>query len=173
MSRLPVVDLRTMEAVLLHLGFAAVRQRGSHIFFRHPDSRTTTVPNHPGRDLARPLLREILRDIELTPEQVREVLERYLRDERTPAGGIAASTFEKSVADPPDHRTGERAAAASRGAEFVRGGEPCSAGAGDAGGKVTVERDTTRPGERPVVSDAGADDPPAEQGARTGTRPYR
>jgi predicted RNA binding protein YcfA (HicA-like mRNA interferase family) len=64
-----------MQAVLLHLGFAAVRQRGSHVFFRHPDGRTTTVPNHPGRDLARPLIREILREIELTPEQFREVLQ--------------------------------------------------------------------------------------------------
>ena len=29
----------------------------------------TTLPNHPGRDLTRPLIREILREIELTPEQ--------------------------------------------------------------------------------------------------------
>ncbi|MFH1737577.1 MAG: type II toxin-antitoxin system HicA family toxin [bacterium] len=41
---------------------------------RHPDGRTTTVPNHPGRDLARPLLREILCEIELTPEQLVEEL---------------------------------------------------------------------------------------------------
>jgi predicted Zn-dependent peptidase len=27
------------------------------------------VPNHAGRDIARPLLREIIREIELTPEQ--------------------------------------------------------------------------------------------------------
>ena len=64
-----------MQAVLLHLGFAAVRQPGSHVFVRHPDGRTTTVPNHPGRDLARPLIREILREIELTPDQFREVLQ--------------------------------------------------------------------------------------------------
>jgi len=32
-------------------------------------ARTTTVPNHPGRDLSRPLIREILREIEVTPEQ--------------------------------------------------------------------------------------------------------
>jgi predicted RNA binding protein YcfA (HicA-like mRNA interferase family) len=75
-SRLPPVSYRTLEAVLLRLGFRAVRQRGSHVFFRHPDGRTTTVPNHPGRDLARPLLREILRDIELTPEEFRRELER-------------------------------------------------------------------------------------------------
>lgn len=75
MSRLPVVDYRTMEKVLLHLGFQPVRHRGSHVFYRHPDGRTTTVPNHPSRDLARPLIREILREIELSPEEFRATLD--------------------------------------------------------------------------------------------------
>lgn len=69
MTRLPIVDFRTMDRVLRRLGFAPVRQTGSHVFYRHPDGRSTTVPNHPGRDLARPLTREILREIELAPEQ--------------------------------------------------------------------------------------------------------
>lgn len=69
MSRLPVVDFRTLDRFLSHIGFQAVRQKGSHIFYRHPDGRTTTVPNHPGRDVAKPLLREILREIELSPER--------------------------------------------------------------------------------------------------------
>jgi predicted RNA binding protein YcfA (HicA-like mRNA interferase family) len=43
---LPIVDFRTMVRLLNRLGFAAVRQRGSHVFFRHPDGRTTTVPSH-------------------------------------------------------------------------------------------------------------------------------
>jgi predicted RNA binding protein YcfA (HicA-like mRNA interferase family) len=77
MSRLPVVDFRTMEKVLIRLGFEPVRRRGSHVFYRHPDGRTTTVPNHPGRDLARPLVREILREIDLTPERFREALEKF------------------------------------------------------------------------------------------------
>lgn len=76
MSGLPVVDFKTMERILLRLGFQAVRQRGSHVFYRHPDGRTTTVPNHAGRDLARPLIREILREIDLTPEQLGEHLGR-------------------------------------------------------------------------------------------------
>ncbi|HEX6507704.1 MAG TPA: type II toxin-antitoxin system HicA family toxin [Chloroflexota bacterium] len=74
MSRLPIVDFRTMEKLLLHLGVEQVRQKGSHVFYRHPDARTTTVPNHPGRDLARPLLREILREIDLTSGQFRQEL---------------------------------------------------------------------------------------------------
>jgi predicted RNA binding protein YcfA (HicA-like mRNA interferase family) len=75
MTRLPIVDFATMEKILLSLGFRAVRQKGSHVFYRHPDGRTTTIPNHPGRDLARPLIREILREIELIPEQFQRQLE--------------------------------------------------------------------------------------------------
>ena len=75
MSRLPIVNFKTMEKILLHLGFVAVRQKGSHIFYRHPDGRTTTLPNHPGKDLARPLIREILREIEITPEEYKDLVD--------------------------------------------------------------------------------------------------
>jgi predicted RNA binding protein YcfA (HicA-like mRNA interferase family) len=64
-----------MEKALLHLGFTVTRQKGSHRFYRHPDGKTTTVPHHPGRDLARPLVREILREIERTPEEFRRTLQ--------------------------------------------------------------------------------------------------
>ena len=76
MSRLPVLDYKTLDRVLRSLGFTPVRQKGSHVFYRHADGRTTTAPNHGGRDLARPLLREILKDIELTPDGLQRELER-------------------------------------------------------------------------------------------------
>ena len=66
MSRLKLIDARQMERLLFHLGFEKVRQKGSHAFYRHPDGRTTTLPHHKGRLLARPLLREILREIEIS-----------------------------------------------------------------------------------------------------------
>jgi len=65
-----------MEKLLFHLGFERIRQRGSHVFYRHPDGRSTSVPCHLGRELARPLIRDIIRDIELTPEQFRQELEK-------------------------------------------------------------------------------------------------
>ena len=74
MTRLPVLNAKRLEKVLLNLGFERVRQKGSHVFYRHSDGRTTTIPHHPGRDLARPLLREILKEIEVTPEQFLEQL---------------------------------------------------------------------------------------------------
>ena len=75
MSHLPIVNAKTMEKLLLCLGFERVRQKGSHIFYRHADGRTTTIPHHQGRDLARPLIREILREIELAPQQFRKELQ--------------------------------------------------------------------------------------------------
>ncbi len=75
MTKLPVVNFRRMNAVLLKLGFEAVRQKGSHVFYRHSDGRVTTVPNHGAKDLNVPLVRSILRDIDLTPEEFRKVLD--------------------------------------------------------------------------------------------------
>ena len=70
MTRLPVLNAKRIEKVLLSLGFEPVRQKGSHVFYRHQDGRTTTLPFHAGRDIARPLLREILKDIELTADDL-------------------------------------------------------------------------------------------------------
>ena len=74
MSRLPLVDAKTMERLLFLLGFEKSRQKGSHAFYRHPDGRTTTLPHHPGRTLARPLLRAILREIEIDVEGYADLL---------------------------------------------------------------------------------------------------
>jgi predicted RNA binding protein YcfA (HicA-like mRNA interferase family) len=65
-----------MEKLLLRLGFEKVRQKGSHAFYRHADGRTTTLPHHKGRLLARPLIREILREIEITVEDYNNYLEK-------------------------------------------------------------------------------------------------
>ena len=68
MARLPVLKPRDVERVLNSLGFALVRQRGSHRQYRHSDGRGTTVPFHGSRDIAPPLLRRIIKDIGCTPE---------------------------------------------------------------------------------------------------------
>ncbi len=75
MSRLRLIDASGMEKLLFRLGFEKVRQKGSHAFYRHPDGRTTAVPHHKGRVLARPLIREILREIDITVEQYDSYLE--------------------------------------------------------------------------------------------------
>ncbi len=75
MSKLPMINFKTMDKMLHRLGFEAVRQKGSHVFYRHADGRTTTLPNHGNRDIARPLIREILREISITPDEFIKLLE--------------------------------------------------------------------------------------------------
>ena len=75
MSKLPMANFKTMDTILHRLGFSAVRQKGSHVFYRHADGRTTTLPNHGNRDIARPLMREILREISISPDEFVKLLE--------------------------------------------------------------------------------------------------
>ena len=76
MSRLRIINAKKIEKLLFKLGFEKVRQKGSHVFYRHPDGRTTTVPHHSGRDLARPLIKEILREVEISVEQYEDALKK-------------------------------------------------------------------------------------------------
>lgn len=69
MSKLPLVDAKTFEKLLISLGFKAQRQKGSHVFYRHPDGRYTTLPHHKGRNIGRSLTRAILRQIDISPEE--------------------------------------------------------------------------------------------------------
>ena len=75
MSKLPMANFKTMDKILRRLGFEAVRQKGSHVFYRHADGRTTTLPNHGNRDIARPLMHEILREISVSPDEFVKLLE--------------------------------------------------------------------------------------------------
>ncbi|CAN5799334.1 type II toxin-antitoxin system HicA family toxin [soil metagenome] len=70
MGTLPALKPREVVALLEGLGFAEVRQKGSHKQFRHADGRGTTVPFHAGRDISPTLLRKIAKDIGLTAEQL-------------------------------------------------------------------------------------------------------
>ena len=69
MSRLVLIRAAEMEKILFRLGFTKVRQKGSHAFYHHTDGRITTIPFHSGKDLPRPLLRTILKEINLSIDE--------------------------------------------------------------------------------------------------------
>ena len=69
MSKLVAISGREICQILGKLGFERVRQKGSHIYFRHQDGRATVVPMHSGEDLGKGLIRGILRDIEITVDE--------------------------------------------------------------------------------------------------------
>jgi predicted RNA binding protein YcfA (HicA-like mRNA interferase family) len=68
-AKVLIVKVKILEKLLFHLGFEAKRQSGSHVFYRHPDGRYTTLPHHGNQELGRSLTRQILREIEITPEE--------------------------------------------------------------------------------------------------------
>lgn len=74
MTQLPTFKPGKFIKLLRGIGFEKVRQEGSHIFFKHPDGRTTVIPFHAGKDIGRGLLREILDDIKLTPKDLQKLL---------------------------------------------------------------------------------------------------
>jgi predicted RNA binding protein YcfA (HicA-like mRNA interferase family) len=69
-ATVPVLKPREVIALLARIGFAEVRQRGSHRQFRHSDGRGTTVPFHQGRDISPTLLRQIAKDIGMSVEEL-------------------------------------------------------------------------------------------------------
>ena len=63
-----------MIAALGKAGFSILRVKGGHHFLRHEDGRSTVVPAHAGETLGPGLLHKILRDCQLTAEQLAELL---------------------------------------------------------------------------------------------------
>ena len=73
MPKLSAIRSRDLVKILEKLGFKGLRQRGSHLRLVHSDGRKTTVPMHSGEKVGKGLLRKILRDVGLTPDEFRGV----------------------------------------------------------------------------------------------------
>ena len=74
MSDFPSLSGESLIRALRKQGFVSIRVRGSHHFLRHPDGRRTVVPVHRGETIGTGLLAKILRDCDLTREDLRSVL---------------------------------------------------------------------------------------------------
>jgi len=74
MHRLPMLRAEQVIKALDKAGFHVVRQRGSHVRLKHDDGRVVTVPVHRGQNNGRGLLQKILRDAELTAEELLDLL---------------------------------------------------------------------------------------------------
>ena len=66
---MPLLNAKEMSKILEKLGFKFKRQEGSHMFFEHPDGRTTIIPNHGGEEIDRNLLNKIVKhDLKISRE---------------------------------------------------------------------------------------------------------
>ena len=69
-DRLPTIKAKDLIRILQREGYVLAHQKGSHATFKHPGThRRVTVPVHSGQDLKRGLLRGILNDLNITPEE--------------------------------------------------------------------------------------------------------
>jgi len=74
-GRLPILRSEELIRVLERLGFSSPRRsKGSHFRYTHPDGRKTTIPVHKGKDIRRGLLRKILRDVDISVEELQKLL---------------------------------------------------------------------------------------------------
>ena len=75
MTRLPRVSGTDVVRALERDGFSVVRRKGSHVFVRHADGRTTVVPPHASETIGLGLLSKILRDVALDQERFERLLQ--------------------------------------------------------------------------------------------------
>lgn len=70
MPKLGPIKDRELIAILRTVGFVELRHNASsHKILAHPDGRRTIVAMHPGKDISITLLRRILRQIEISPDE--------------------------------------------------------------------------------------------------------
>lgn len=67
--KLSPVKAEIVIKVLEESGFSIVRQKGSHIILKDGDGRSVVIPDHPGEELGRGILRAIIRQAGLTREE--------------------------------------------------------------------------------------------------------
>jgi predicted RNA binding protein YcfA (HicA-like mRNA interferase family) len=72
MPKLPRLTARQIIAVLEKAGFSLARQSGSHMIYRNAAGKRATVPFHASKILHPKVLKSILRDADLTPEDLKE-----------------------------------------------------------------------------------------------------
>ena len=69
MTKLPVTNCRQLRKVAEAAGFHWVRREGSHNTFQNDEGRVTVIPDHGSQVIVRPLLRKILRDLDLSVDE--------------------------------------------------------------------------------------------------------
>ena len=73
-ERLPRVTASQLIRAIEKHGFRLSRQTGGHRIYKNAEGRRVTVPYHEGRTLHPKVLKSIMADADLTPEQLRVLL---------------------------------------------------------------------------------------------------
>ncbi len=73
-DELPRVTAKEIISVIERIGFSLTRQSGSHKIYKNTAGNRVTVPFHGAKILHPKVLKSILKDAELTPERLRQLL---------------------------------------------------------------------------------------------------
>lgn len=68
------VTAKQIIKLLERKGFINVRQSGSHAIFRHPNGTRATVPLHGSKNLGKGLLKQIMKDANISEEELRSAI---------------------------------------------------------------------------------------------------
>ena len=74
MTKLPRLNARQIVVVLEKAGFSLARQSGSHMIYKNAAGKRATVPFHGPTILHPKLLKAIMRDADISAEQLQELL---------------------------------------------------------------------------------------------------
>jgi predicted RNA binding protein YcfA (HicA-like mRNA interferase family) len=69
----PLPSKKVIKA-LESIGFEQIRQKGSHLFLRHPDGRTTIIPVHPTDKIGKGMINKIIKDVKITRDEWIELI---------------------------------------------------------------------------------------------------
>jgi len=65
---------KELISILKGMGFDVIRIKGSHHYLQHEDGRSTVVPIHSNEDIGVGLLQKILKDLEITKEDIQKII---------------------------------------------------------------------------------------------------
>ena len=73
--KLPRLTGKEVAKVVEKLGFIYSHTTGSHMIYKHPDGRRTTIPHHAGEEIGPGLLTKIMkRELQITREELMKYL---------------------------------------------------------------------------------------------------
>ena len=71
-SKIPSVTAKDLIRLIESKGFVKVRQSGSHAIFRNNSGLRTTVPIHSKKTIGKGLLKQIMRDADISPDDFKK-----------------------------------------------------------------------------------------------------
>lgn len=74
LQKFPRLTAKGIIAVLEKIGFALSRQSGSHKIYKNKEEKRVTVPFHANKILHPKVLKNILRDADISVEKLKELL---------------------------------------------------------------------------------------------------